>query len=38
MTKLIELITIYPISFFLMMGLLVAGFLTIKEEIKRKKK
>lgn len=36
MTKLIELISVYPISFFMMLGILIAAVFTIKEEIKRR--
>lgn len=37
MTKLIELISVYPISFFMTLGILIAGFYTAVEEIKRKR-
>jgi hypothetical protein len=37
MSKIWELITIYPISFFMMLGILIAGTYTAIEEIKRKK-
>jgi len=34
----IELIKIYPISFFLMTGIFIAGVYTLLEELKRKKR
>lgn len=37
MEKIIELISVYPISFFMILGILIAGVFTLIEEIKRKK-
>jgi F0F1-type ATP synthase membrane subunit b/b' len=37
MEKIIELISVYPISFFLMVGILIAVIYTTIEEIKRKR-
>jgi hypothetical protein len=37
MIKIIELIKIYPISFFMIVGIFIALVFTIKEEIGRKK-
>ena len=37
MTKLVELVSTYPVSFFLFSGILIAAISTIIEENKRRK-
>ena len=37
MTKLIEIVEVYPIPVFMMLGILIAGVFTLVEELKRRK-